>query len=150
MDDLPLSPSAHDTSSATPAPSQGSTVPPAAPSGLAKELETGGVASVEVGLRPAAPEVELPREVSAAGVKVQPTTVTLPAPVAKLGVKPGSDAAAPPAAPAVALPLTDDQIAVGLHQSIASSLRWLAEWCLRRLKQLHVGLKTVHGKLMRR
>jgi hypothetical protein len=55
----------------------------------------------------------------------------------------------PSAAPAVSLPLSDDQIATGLKQSIWSSWRWLAQWCVRKLKQVHMGLKTIHGKLTR-
>lgn len=114
-----------------------------------KEIE-GGVGLGEAGLRDTSGvEVELPREVASAGVKVRPTTVAIPQPVAQLGVKPtGANVPSQPA-PAVALPLTDDQIAMGLHQGIASSLRWLAEWCVRRLKQLHTGIKYIHGRVMR-
>ncbi len=123
--------------------------PASGQSSISKEIE-GGVGLGEPGLRDVAGgEVELPKEVASAGVNVRPTTVSIPQPVAQLGVKPtGANVPAQPA-PAVALPLTDDQIAAGLHQSIASSIRWLAEWCVRRLKQLHMGLKYIHGKVMR-
>lgn len=81
-------------------------------------------------------EIELPKEVIAAGVRTQPTTIQLPAAVTQMGVSAvGTNTQTP--APAVALPLTDDQIALGLKQSIMSSWRWLAEWCVRKLKQLH-------------
>lgn len=122
---------------------------PVSPGSVHKEIE-GGVGLGEPGLRDVTGgEVELAKEVASAGVKVHPTTVAIPQSVAQLGVKPtGTNVPAQPA-PAVALPLTDDQIAVGLHQSIASSIRWLAEWCLRRLKQLHMGIKYIHGKVMR-
>lgn len=83
-----------------------------------------------------AKEIELPKEVISAGVKIQPTTVQLPQNVTNMGVTPiGNTVVAQP--PAIALPLTDDQIALGLKQSIVSSWRWLAEWCVRRLKQIH-------------
>lgn len=86
-------------------------------------------------------EIELPKEVIAAGVRTQPTTIQLPAAVTQMGVSAvGTNAQTP--APAVALPLTDDQIALGLKQSIVSSWRWLAEWCVRRLKQFH---KKIHA-----
>lgn len=126
-----------------------STNTPISQSSISKEIE-GGVGLGEAGLRDTSGvEVELPKEVASAGVKVRPTTVAIPQAVQQLGVKPtGANVPVPPA-PAVALPLTDDQIAVGLHQSIASSFRWLAEWCLRRLKQLHMGIKYIHGKVMR-
>ena len=86
-------------------------------------------------------EIELPKEVAAAGVRTQPTTVQLPQVVTQMGVAPVGQAVMPQA-PAVALPLTDDQIAQGLKQSITSSWRWLAEWCIRKLKQLQ---KKVHA-----
>ncbi len=92
-------------------------------------------------------EMELPKEVAAAGVKVQPTTVQLPQAVTQMGVTPVGAAAPPPTT--VALPLTDDQIAQGLKLSIASSWRWLAEFCVRRLKQLHMAVKRIGGKTVR-
>lgn len=93
-------------------------------------------------------EFELPKEVASVGVRTQPTTVPVPPPVAKLGVKPiGANVPLP--TQTVALPLTDDQIVQGLRQSVTSSFRWFAEWCLRRLKQLHIAVKTVGGKLVR-
>ncbi len=86
-------------------------------------------------------EIELPKEVVAAGVTTQPTTVQLPAAVTQMGVTPVGNSVVTQV-PAVALPLTDDQIALGLKQSIVSSWRWLAEWCVRRLKQFH---KKIHA-----
>lgn len=88
-----------------------------------------------------AKEIELPKEVISAGVKVQPTTVQLPQNVTNMGVT-AVGTSVVTQAPAVALPLTDDQIALGLKQSIVSSWRWLAEFCVRRLKQFH---KKIHA-----
>lgn len=83
-------------------------------------------------------EIELPKEVAAAGVRPQPTTVQLPQSVAQMGVTPtGQSPLGGVPATTVALPLTDDQIAQGLKQSITSSWRWLAQWCVRKIKQLH-------------
>lgn len=83
-------------------------------------------------------ETPLSNEVTKAGVTIQPTSVTLPPSMQTLGVKAvGLTASAVAATATVSLPLTDDQIARGLHQSIMSSWRWLAEWCVRQLKQLH-------------
>lgn len=102
-----------------------------------KEFEVGGLGREEPGLKDlTGKEMELPKEVAAAGVSTQPTTVQLPQPVAQMGVKAIGDAVVP-VAPPVTLPLTDDQIALGLKQSVTSSWRWLAEFCVRRLKQLH-------------
>ncbi len=36
----------------------------------------------------------------------------------------------------VTLPLTDDQIKLGLHHKIWEGIRWLAEWCARQIKIL--------------
>lgn len=94
-------------------------------------------------------EVPLAPEVASAGVTIHPTTVQIPVPVAQLGVKATGPAAPVSDVAAIVLPLTDDQIANGLHQSIMSSWRWLAEWCTKQLRQAHYMLKFVHGKIVR-
>ena len=38
--------------------------------------------------------------------------------------------------PKVKLPLSDDQIKLGLHHKVWEAIRWLAEWCLRQVKML--------------
>ena len=94
-------------------------------------------------------EVELPPEVEHAGVRVKSDTIELPPPVQKSGVTPVGPAAVPAQAQTVTLPLTDDQIAQGLSESIFSSIRWLAEWCERQLKNAHMVVKKIHGKTVR-
>lgn len=109
---------------------------PIGSTGLGKEVDS----TVTIGetIKDISPrEIELPKEVASAGVKVHPTTVTVPPKVSQYGVKPiGPNQPVAPTA-TVQLPLTDDQIAQGLKASITSSWRWLAEWCVRKLKQLH-------------
>lgn len=39
--------------------------------------------------------------------------------------------------PVVTLPLTEEETRLGLHRQIWESIRWLAEWCVRRVKMLH-------------
>lgn len=34
----------------------------------------------------------------------------------------------------ITLPLTSSQIQQGLHHKIGDAIRWLAEWCMRRIK----------------
>lgn len=93
-------------------------------------------------------EDALPKEVTSAGVTIHPTSIPVPTQIAHMGVKPvGANIPMPTAA--TALPITDDKIALGLAKSIKESFRWLAEWCIRRLKQAHVGLQSIHGKLVR-
>jgi hypothetical protein len=94
-------------------------------------------------------EFELPKEVSSVGVRIQPTTVAIPQPVAQMGVKPAGQNIPVQTKPAVTLPLNDDQIAAGLHAGITESIRWLATWCVFRLKHMHIALKNIHGKLTR-
>ncbi len=96
----------------------------------------------EFPLIPVGQEVELPKEVAAAGVSVRPTNVPIPPKVFQMGVKPlGQNISATPSTGTITLPLTDDQIAQGMRQSAASSWRWLAEWCKRRLMQIHARLR---------
>ncbi len=120
---------------------------PVAPSG-AKEVEPGKPS--QEGLRDATgQEVSIPKEVISAGVRIHPTTIPIPPRVSQLGVKPAGANVPIQTTTTVILPLTDEQIAIGLHQSIANSVRWLSEWCVRRFKQLHIVVKTVHGRLIR-
>jgi len=120
---------------------------PVSTGSINKEAEAGGLPS-EVPFRPAGQEVELSPEVVSSGVKVQPTSIPIPQPVVQMGVQAVGQNVAP-SAPTLILPLSDDQIATGLKQSVWSSWRWMAEWCVRKLKQLHMGIKTIHGKLTR-
>lgn len=98
------------------------------------------------------PEVELSIEVEKAGVEVIEGTIELPPDLKKLGVTSTgstSSVTVPTPLPKVSLPISDQQVEVGLHAQILSSLRWLAVWCIRRLKLAHIALKKVHGQLVR-
>ena len=87
---------------------------------IGKEVEAGGLGFEQAAVKDVSgQETELPKEVAAVGVKIQPTTVKIPQPVAQMGVKAVGDAIRPEE-PAVVLPLTDEQIALGLKQSITS------------------------------
>lgn len=124
--------------------------PVSGPISTNKELENVPAGSVEVPMpKEVAHETDaLPKEVASAGVSVHPTTIPLPQSVVNMGVKPtGANIPMPTAT--VSLPISDDQIAEGLGKSIKESIRWLAEWCLKRLKQVHIGLQSVHGRLTR-
>jgi len=101
---------------------------------FAKEQE-GPVRITESPLGDIGKEMELPKEVTAAGVKVRPTMVSIPPPVKNLGVK-VAGSQTPFTAHATTLPLSDVQIAEGLHANITNSIRWLAEWCKYNLKKL--------------
>lgn len=116
--------------------------------GLHKEQEPLSIGESVV-MKESVADVEVSPELERAGVVKRSETIDLPPDVKAMGVS-----AAGPAQPviytgAVQLPLTDDQIIVGLHAQILSSLRWLAEWCVRQLKKVHTHLKTVGGKVVR-
>ena len=46
-------------------------------------------------------------------------------------------------------PITDEKIEEGLHQPVNSSWRWLSEFLIYHLKQMHLNLKKVHGHIVR-
>ena len=49
----------------------------------------------------------------------------------------------------IELPIPDEEVLEGLHKPINTSWRWLAEIALFMLKQAHLGLKAVHGHVVR-
>jgi len=110
-----------------------------------KEGEVVRVATAEFPLQEVGGEVELPQEVISSGVQVHSTRPSLPEVVVDQGVV-GVGEAMPSVQPlgsSVVLPLTDEQIAKALHQSVSTSVRWLAEWCVKKMKMVHT---TVTGK----
>jgi hypothetical protein len=132
MSDLPQDlPTANTSSANIPA-------PPTISMG-GKEGEVIGIAPQELPLKPVGGEINLPKEVASAGVSVTPQTIVLPQPVSQAGVQAvGAHAPLQPTqASTMHLPLTDEQIAKGLHESLKSSVRWLSEWCVRQLKIVH-------------
>lgn len=119
--------------------------------GISREHETPRVAAIEA-VSEISQEVELPEEVEKAGVEVIKDTIELPPDIKKLGVTPMGSSVSVPAAvalPQVVLPISDQTVIAGLHAQILSSLRWLAVWCVRRLKKAHIKLKEIHGKIIR-
>ena len=93
-------------------------------------------------------EIEPTKEIKETGVRLKKEEVEVPPPIEKLGVRPVGPAVPPPP-PAVSLPLTDDQVLTGLAAPILSSLRWLAEFCLRQLKKALISLRKIHGRIVR-
>ena len=49
----------------------------------------------------------------------------------------------------IKLPISDEKIVVGQKAPITSSIRWLAAFALYILAQAHLGLKVVHGHVIR-
>lgn len=95
--------------------------------------ETAPAKEVSAFIKPTSVVPEIPPEIEKTGV-IKHTGPTTPIPK-----KPTS----------VNLPLTDEQIVRGLHAHIWESLRWLAVWCVRKLKKAHIFVREAHGRLIR-
>ena len=75
-------------------------------------------------------------------------TIDLPPDLKKLGLQAVSHSSFP-SYKNIKLPLSDEKIIVGQKAPITSSLRWLATFALYILAQAHLGLKVVHGHVIR-
>jgi hypothetical protein len=136
--------------SSNPSIPQGSQPQPAASSGLNKEIAPVSINQEVSMVQEIGKESPLPPEVVKAGVTMRSDSVTLPPAVSNLGVAPaGTYNQVTPPVPSIKLPLTDDQIANGLQQSLSDSWRWLAQWCVRQLQQIHIQIKSVPGGTVR-
>jgi hypothetical protein len=123
------------------------------PSQTRQEPGGGGGESENVGIKETPGEhreIEKKREVGEF-VKEVPQRPEIPEEVEKAGVKHAGSTAPVGKKPTkqVKLPLTDDEIVKGLHAHVWQSIRWLALWCVRKLKKAHVMVKEVHGRLVR-
>lgn len=116
--------------------------------GLHKEQEPLGTIDTN-DLEEVSQELKLSPELEQAGVVNRSDTIELPPDIRKMGVTASGPSQPVGIATSVTLPLSDDQIVVGLHAQIVSSIRWLAEWCVKRLKKAHVHLKQLGGKVVR-
>lgn len=47
------------------------------------------------------------------------------------------------------IPMSDDEVLVAQKEPIVSSQRWLAELCIYLLKQSHIALKNIGGRVLR-
>jgi len=75
-------------------------------------------------------------------------TIELPPDLKKLGLQAVSHSQFP-SYKNIKLPLSDEKIIVGQKAPITSSLRWLATLALYILGQAHLGLKVIHGHVIR-
>lgn len=95
-------------------------------------------------------EYEVPKEVSSHVTKVQ-ENIEIPPDLKNIGVaQPHSHGKVSDVLQKeIKLPLSDDQIGIGLQADTKSSLRWLAEWCLKQLKNFHLTLIKVGQHFVR-
>lgn len=94
-------------------------------------------------------EEELAPEVSAVGVRAVRDEIEIPPDIVKMGVAPPLGQMPVTTVVGIKLPITDEKIEQGLHQSVLSSLRWLAEWCIYQLKRAHLTILKIQGKVRR-
>jgi hypothetical protein len=91
-------------------------------------------------------DMELSPTVSAAGVSVQPTIIPIPSPLKASGVLPAGQNISVGTGEEITLPLTSDEIRIGLKQPPTSSLRFLATWCTYKLAQMRRVLSSIGRK----
>lgn len=82
-------------------------------------------------------------------VTVRHETIKLPPDLKKMGLKSVSATSSFSSYQNVKTPLADDKVLTGLHAPITSSLRWLATLALYILRQAHLTLREIHGKVVR-
>jgi hypothetical protein len=75
-------------------------------------------------------------------------TIELPPDLKKLGLQ-AVQSTKFPGYKNIKLPLSDEKIVVGQKAPVTSSLRWLATLALYILGQAHLGLKVIHGHVIR-
>lgn len=75
-------------------------------------------------------------------------TIELPPDLKKLGLQAVSHSKFP-GYKNIKLPISDEKIIVGQKAPITSSLRWLATYATYILAQAHLGLKVIHGRVIR-
>jgi len=81
-------------------------------------------------------------------VQARAETIELPPDLKKMGLQ-STTSTQFPSYQNIKLPISDDKIVAGLHQPITSSIRWLATLAEYILKQAHLILKVVHGRVIR-
>ncbi len=98
-------------------------------------------------------EVEIPPEVERVGVRKVEETFELPPDMKKLQVTAVGQTTpfttVTTNLPQVVLPITDKQVLEGLHTKMTNAIKWLAFWCIRKLKKAHIAIKEIHGKIIR-
>jgi hypothetical protein len=75
-------------------------------------------------------------------------TIELPPDLSKLGLQAVSHSKFP-SYKNIKLPLSDEKIIVGQKAPITSSIRWMSTLALYILGQAHLGLRVVHGHVIR-
>jgi len=75
-------------------------------------------------------------------------TIDIPPDLKQFGLQPATTTQFP-TYQNIKLPISDEKITVGLHAPITASIRWLATLALYLLQKAHLGLKVIHGRVVR-
>lgn len=116
-------------------------------SGLAKELEPRPVPT-ESGVIREVVEAEPSTEV-APFVQARAETIKLPDDVKKMGAVATNSTPIFKDEQVLKLPISDEKIIEGLKQPVTSSFRWFAELMRYLLRQAHLRLMVLQGKVVR-
>ncbi len=81
-------------------------------------------------------------------IKVKKETIKLPPDLKKMGLQPTTSAKFTKYQN-IKLPISDEKVLKGLKSPITSSLRWLATFSEYILKQAHLNLRKIHGRVVR-
>lgn len=81
-------------------------------------------------------------------LKVRQETIKLPPDLKKIGVQ-AVDTDKFSQYQNVKIPISDDEVLIGLNKPITSSWRWLSTISIYILRMGHLALKRVHGKVVR-
>lgn len=96
-----------------------------------KEKKVSGVVEI-----PESVEVEKHKELEGYVEKIEKDPERAKAAVADYVRQVGMGAGGP-ANSKTTIPLSDDQIKLGLHHKVWEAIRWLAEWCVRQIKVIN-------------
>ncbi len=135
---------ASDTASPTPQPT-----PVSAHVGAGRESEpVVGGAKVEMPAQPIKESPLSPEVQNYIKVQEDQKKMQLPQQLRNMGITAGHDEQ-PEVPQGPTMPMSDEQIAYGLHQPINNSVRWLATLMLYLLQQSHYTITTVKGRVRR-
>jgi hypothetical protein len=143
--DEPKSTPAQDVTPPQPQPQQPTPqATPAAASAPTKEAEPVG-SSLKSEVQPVREKKLSPEVIDY--IKKREESIKIPQELKKIGITSSDDNPADDLGPK--LPLSDSQIISGQKYPVTSSLRWLSEFALYLLRQMHYNIKVVNGHIKR-
>lgn len=81
-------------------------------------------------------------------IRPKQETIKLPSELTKLGLQPVKSTSFP-TYNNIKLPISDEKVMEGLKAPVSASRRWLSEFAMFILRQAHLTLRSVGGKIVR-